>query len=311
MFLKEFLKKNKEIIILGIFVCAFFILFFYSINQKNKEIIVEKESQSIEKEKINYELLLNEIKAKSFYVYDINAEKAIFAKDEKLQLPLASITKLMSGLVILDILPETTIVRISREDISQEGDTGLIVDEDWKLKDLLDFTLITSSNDGMHALSSTVNSYESINNKNVVGLMNEKAKILGLENTIFINETGLDIDGNLSGAYSSAYDVSLLLKDIIKNNPALISQTKNDLEKFVSENNISHIALNTNVSINRIPNLLVSKTGFTDLAGGNLAIVFDAGFSYPVAIVVLGSTVEERFDDVEKLVKLTLQKLSE
>jgi D-alanyl-D-alanine carboxypeptidase len=311
MFLKEFLKKNKEIIILGIFVCAFFILFFYSINQKNKEIIIEKESQSIEKEKINYELLLNEIKAKSFYVYDINAEKAIFAKDEKLQLPLASITKLMSGLVILDILPETTIVRISREDISQEGDTGLIVDEDWKLKDLLDFTLITSSNDGMHALSSTVNSYESINNKNVVGLMNEKAKILGLENTIFINETGLDIDGNLSGAYSSAYDVSLLLKDIIKNNPALISQTKNDLEKFVSENNISHIALNTNVSINRIPNLLVSKTGFTDLAGGNLAIVFDAGFSYPVAIVVLGSTVEERFDDVEKLVKLTLQKLSE
>jgi D-alanyl-D-alanine carboxypeptidase len=311
MFLKEFLKKNKEIIILGIFVCAFFILFFYSINQKNKEIIVEKESQSIEKEKINYELLLNEIKAKSFYVYDINAEKAIFAKDEKLQLPLASITKLMSGLVILDILPETTIVRISREDISQEGDTGLIVDEDWKLKDLLDFTLITSSNDGMHALASTVNSYESINNKNVVGLMNEKAKILGLENTIFINETGLDIDSNLSGAYSSAYDVSLLLKDIIKNNPALISQTKNDLEKFVSENNISHIALNTNVSINRIPNLLVSKTGFTDLAGGNLAIVFDAGFSYPVAIVVLGSTVEERFDDVEKLVKLTLQKLSE
>jgi D-alanyl-D-alanine carboxypeptidase (penicillin-binding protein 5/6) len=311
MFLKEFLKKNKEIIIMGIFVCVFFILFFYSISKKTEEFVVEKESKSIEKEKINYELLLNEINAKSFYVYDINTERAIFAKDEKLQLPLASITKLMSGLVILDILPETTIVRISREDISQEGDTGLIVDEDWKLKDLLDFTLITSSNDGMHALSSTVNSYESMDNKNVVGLMNEKAKKLGLENTIFINETGLDIDGSLSGAYSSAYDVSLLLKDIIKNNPVLISQTKNDLEKFVSESNISHIASNTNVSINRIPNLLISKTGFTDLAGGNLAIVFDAGFSYPIAIVVLGSTIEERFVDVEKLVKLTLQKLSE
>lgn len=311
MYLKEFLKKNKDIIILLIFVCTFFVLYFYSINQKTTELVVKNKKQIIENEKINYELLLSEIKAKSFYVYDINAEKAIFAKDEKLQLPLASITKLMSGLVILDILPETTIVRISREDVSQEGDTGLIVDEDWKLKDLLDFTLITSSNDGMHALSSTVNYYESINNKNVVGFMNEKAKKLGLENTIFINETGLDIDGNLSGAYSSAYDVSLLLKNIIKSNPLLVSQTKNDLEEFISESNISHIASNTNISVNRIPNLMASKTGFTDLAGGNLAIVFDAGFSYPIAIVVLGSTTDERFVDVEKLVKLTLQKLSE
>lgn len=311
MYLKEFLKKNKEIIILGIFVLSFFILFFYSINEKPKEPIVENRKQVIEKEKINYEFLLSNIKAKSFYVYDITAEKPIFAKNENLQLPLASITKLMSGLVVLDVLPETTIVRISREDISQEGDTGLIVDEDWQLKNLLDFSLITSSNDGMHALSSVINSYESINDKDIVKLMNEKAKFLGLNNTLFLNETGLDVDLNLSGSYSSAYDVSLLLKDIIKNNPILISETKNDTGKFISENNITHIASNTNISINKIPNIIASKTGFTDLAGGNLAVVFDAGFSYPIVIVVLGSTTEERFIDVEKLVKLTLQKLSE
>ncbi|MFA5934500.1 MAG: hypothetical protein WC827_01280 [Candidatus Paceibacterota bacterium] len=311
MNLKEFFKENKEFVILTFFVSIFFIVFFYSINQKPKEIIIVNKEQIIKKEVVNYEALLGEIKAKSFYVYDINNDKAIFAKDENLQLPLASITKLMSGLVILDVLPETTIVRIGRDDISQEGDTGLVVDEDWKLKDLLDFTLITSSNDGIHALSSVINSYEGINNKDIIKLMNEKAKILGLKNTLFLNETGLDVDLNLSGAYSSAYDISILLKDIIENNPILISQTKNDSEKFISENNISHFASNTNVSINKIPNIIASKTGFTDLAGGNLAIIFDAGFSYPIAIVVLGSTTDERFTDVEKLVKLTLQKLSE
>jgi len=208
-------------------------------------------------------------------------------------------------------LPKNTIVEIKTKDILEEGDSGLVVGENWKLKDLLDFSLITSSNDGMHAISSVLNSYKSSDGKNTVILMNEKAKEFGLVNTVFMNETGLDIDTNLSGAYSSAYDVSILLKKILKENTSLISDTTKDIDSFVSESNITHVASNTNISINNIPNILLSKTGYTDLAGGNLAIVFDAGFSYPISVVVLGSTIEERFSDVERLVNLTLQKLSE
>jgi D-alanyl-D-alanine carboxypeptidase len=52
--------------------------------------------------------------------------------------------------------------------------------------------------------------------------------------------------------------------------------------------------------------MLLSKTGFTDLAGGNLAIVFDAGVNHPVAVVVLGSTEDSRFTDVSELVGATL-----
>ena len=311
MNLKEFIKKNKDVFILTILVILFCMLFFYSDNKKNNKIIIENKKQSIKKEIVNYEVLLNKIKAKSFYVYDIKKGKAIFAKDENLQLPLASITKLMSGLVVLDVLPKGTIIKINLDDIAKEGDTGLIVGEKWKFKDLLNFSLIVSSNDGMHALSSAVNYYAGVNNKDIIQLMNDKAKNLGLKNTLFLNETGLDVDGNMSGAYSSSYDISVLLKYILENNPSLISQTKNDSEEFVSENNISHFASNTNISINKIPNIIASKTGFTDLAGGNLAIIFDADFSYPIAVVVLGSTEEDRFTDVEDLVKLTLKKLSE
>ena len=54
---------------------------------------------------------------------------------------------------------------------------------------------------------------------------------------------------------------------------------------------------------------VLGKTGFTDLAGGNLAIVFEAGPLYPIAVVVLGSTAEDRFTDVEKLVWATLESL--
>jgi D-alanyl-D-alanine carboxypeptidase len=58
--------------------------------------------------------------------------------------------------------------------------------------------------------------------------------------------------------------------------------------------------------VNRFPDLLLSKTGYTDLAGGNLVIVYDAGINHPIAIVVLGSTEDGRFTDVSQLIAATL-----
>jgi D-alanyl-D-alanine carboxypeptidase len=63
---------------------------------------------------------------------------------------------------------------------------------------------------------------------------------------------------------------------------------------------------NTNQGVVQVPGALLSKTGFTDLAGGNLVVVFDAGMAHPVAVVVLGSTVEGRFTDVKRLMDATL-----
>ncbi len=309
MNLKNILKENKVLILSVIFIAVVFFMFFLSKNEKEK--ISIKKDQVIERKTTDYQSVLDSIEAKSFYVYDILNEKSIFSKNEHVKLSLASIAKLMSGLVAVNVMPETTIITISKDDIAMEGDSGLIVGEKWKLKDLLNFSLIESSNDGMHAIASALNSYESVNNQNIVKMMNEKAESLGLRDTIFINETGLDIDSSMSGAYSSAYDVSMLLKKIIKDNSDLISDTNNTTESFVSESNIKHIALNTNVSINKISGLMASKTGFTDLAGGNLAIVFDAGIMHPVAIVILGSSIDGRFNDVVKLTKITLEKLSE
>ena len=54
-----------------------------------------------------------------------------------------------------------------------------------------------------------------------------------------------------------------------------------------------------------IPGLLGGKTGYTNLAGGNLAVIYDAGLNHPIVVVVLGSTLEGRFGDVETLVDAT------
>jgi D-alanyl-D-alanine carboxypeptidase (penicillin-binding protein 5/6) len=221
----------------------------------------------------------------------------------------------MSGLVFMDVLPSDTTVTINESDIALDADNGLsdsfLPGEKWNLKDLLDFSLIMSSNGGIHAIASVFNNYEAPNNTDIIEMMNDKAASLGLKDTFFINETGLDVDKDMSGAYSSAYDVSMLLKNIIKNNPSLIESTSENTEDFVSESNIKHVASNTDAVMNEIPGLIASKTGYTDLAGGNLAVVFDAGIMHPVAVVVLGSTVDGRFSDVVKLTQLALQKISE
>ena len=63
-----------------------------------------------------------------------------------------------------------------------------------------------------------------------------------------------------------------------------------------------HKTKNTDELVNEIPGLIAGKTGYSDLAGGNLAVIFDAGFDHPLAVVVLGSTSEGRFNDVKQLV---------
>jgi D-alanyl-D-alanine carboxypeptidase (penicillin-binding protein 5/6) len=301
--MREYRKTTLWIIILLI-LC---ILYIYINNQGN----VSQPQEDLIIKTYDYTYQLSNIEAESFYVYDLVQDKVLFAREEHKQLPLASIVKLMTGFVILDILPDTTLIKINMNNIRQEGDSGLFVGETWILKNLLDFSLITSSNDGIDAITESLNKHIEIDGKNTIQLMNERALSIGMNDTIFINPTGLDIDKNISGAYSSAYDVTLLIKSILKDNAQLISGTRKDSEVFSSEENIIHYASNTNIIVNNIPGLLGSKTGFTDLAGGNLVVVFDAGLARPIVIVVLNSSQKGRFVDVESLVNITLQKLAQ
>ena len=126
--------------------------------------------------------------------------------------------------------------------------------------------------------------------------MNRKAQELNLSQTYFLNPTGLDMSEHLAGSYGSAKDVADLISYIFRNYPSITEITQYDSVN-VNSRNFS----NTNKLVNKLSRLLSGKTGFSDLAGGNLAVITDIGFNRPVAIVVLGSSREGRFDDVEKL----------
>ncbi len=249
------------------------------------------------------------LSAKSAIVWDVKNNRAIYSHNSDIALPLASLTKIMMAVTAHDLVPAYTVVPIKREFLAEEGDTGLNVDENWRLKDLLDFSLITSSNDGARAIASVAGAISSgsatydIGRIEFVKRMNEKAKKLGLDSMFFSNENGLDSDTSLGGAYGSAKDVARLFEYALKNSPELIESTKKSSTVIKSLDNIDHVAKNTNYDINAIPGIIASKTGYTALAGGNLAVVFDAELGRPIVISVLGSTLEGRFTDVEKLIK--------
>ncbi|MES2214373.1 MAG: hypothetical protein V4465_03250, partial [Patescibacteria group bacterium] len=98
---------------------------------------------------------------------------------------------------------------------------------------------------------------------------------------------------------------------ILRTHPELLDATRNEIVRTTSLDNQIHTAHNTDTIVANIPGIKASKTGFTDLAGGNLVVAFDPELGRPIIISVLGSTAEERFSDVQRLVDATFKTLSE
>ena len=256
------------------------------------------------------------IAAESAYVLDLTTGNVLYKKNATTSQPLASITKVMTALTATDAMPDYTVVPIRPAFLKKNGDNGLYGQERWSLDKLIDFSLITSSNDGATAIASVAgatmegtSSYER-GTDTFVEQMNAKARQLGLRATHFSNPHGLDQNERISGAYSSARDAAHLFAHAISHNYEMLEATQYPSLSFTSLSDLTHEAKNTNEVISRIPGILASKTGYTDLSGGNLAVAFDAGLNRPVVAVVLGSTYEKRFSDMLQLVNASVEKIS-
>lgn len=255
------------------------------------------------------------IEAKSAFVWDIVNQKPLFEKNADTPRPLASLTKVMTAVTASSMAPNLKDITISSFDLSPEGDSKLKVASIWNISDLIDYILLVSSNDGAHALAASVGTANLLNQVGTstelgrelfIKQMNTLAREIGLTNSAFSNEHGLDTRESQSGAYGSARDMALLFEYAIKNYPHLLEATRYQNLAISDENNDSYLAENTNEIINSIPSPIASKTGFTDLAGGNLVIAFDAGLGHPIIISVLGSTEKGRFEDMMKLVDASM-----
>jgi len=290
----------KLIIIIIVIVTLFVLLFVLVPARKISDDMVSRIERVDPFEKIKLE-------AKAVYVFDIVKGEPIFELNKNAQLPLASIVKIMTLLVSSNEVLPGVIVEISEEAIRETGDDNLLVGERWNFSDLLDFTVVKSSNDGASAIASAISALSFGGNKdNFIDKMNKFAREIGLEQTYFLNETGLDMNKNISGSYGSAEDMTKLFIYVLKNNPKILDATQYPTLE-VSSKDARHNIVNSNKLTASVSGILASKTGYTDLAGGNLVVIFDAGFMHPVVVAVLGSSQEGRFEDMKKLMEATLK----
>jgi D-alanyl-D-alanine carboxypeptidase (penicillin-binding protein 5/6) len=295
----ESMQKKELAILVTAFVLPLFILSFIFLGKEPKE-LVKKSASNVDENK-EYVITPN-IQAQSAKVTELNTGKVLYAKNQHDEKAIASITKLMTVLVANEKFEKQEIskIRIQDNHLTAFGDSGLVQGQLWNVNDLIDFTLITSSNDGAKALALSAFGEQQ---NSFVAEMNSLSRRIGLTDTFFSNETGLDLNLDTeAGAVSTADDITKILKYITDNKINVFKHTTLGEKTIVVDDLIYEIE-NTNKSIKELPGSLLSKTGYTDVAGGNLAVVADFGLNNPVSIVVLDSTLESREYDVKELFK--------
>src|SRR3989338_4628173 len=236
------------------------------------------------------------VEAKAVFAYDIPDQKILIQKNSSLQYPLASLTKIMTSIIALEKLKTDETIIISREAFDQPEDQGLFVGEEWGRDELIQFMFLESSNDAAYALAEKIGGVEE-----TVILMNLRSEELGLH-IRFTNVTGLDTPESI-GAMGSAEDIARLLAYAYHTYPLIWDVTTKNTSTLYSLSGFVHEAENTNYN-SELTFTRASKTGFTDRAGGNLAIIYDIGLEHPVVAVVLGSTLEGRFLDMKNVISL-------
>lgn len=250
-----------------------------------------------------------EVAAKAAIIVDETDGVVLYEKNADVQLPLASLTKVPLVLAVADVLPVDAQIRLPRSITPSSVGDSLAEGTQWTIRELIDYTLVSSSNEGAEVLAQIADEPMRVTDRGapqggaILNHMNELARELGLERTFFVNVSGLDDSTTLSGAYGSARDMAVLMTYAAGSRADLFSKTQQN-EVVITGRDATARITNTNDAIPAISGLVMGKTGFTDLAGGNLAVVFDVS-GHRITAVVLGSTREGRFSDMALLASTT------
>jgi len=312
------MKRNITLLLVALFLS---LPFWWGVNLAQKKfegLLVAQISQPIEE--ISKSLVIPEISKTQKPQLDIQAkavislkveggnEKNLFQKDADQILPIASLTKLMTAVVVLDD-PEDynfdKIVNISKRSVDQDENLGnLSIGEKISVKNLLYTMLIESSNDAAFALS------EVIGEENFIAKMNQKSIDLGLADTFFINPTGLDIDdlddNETYFNFSTVRDLAKFSEYILNKYPQIWEiSSKMSYEILDSAGQFHHLAVNKNGFLNLSPNFATIgwKTGYTDTAGGCVVVILKNNEGKILINVILGAaSADARVEEMKKLV---------
>jgi D-alanyl-D-alanine carboxypeptidase len=288
----------KKIIIPVIFVLllSFLLIQRSDFTIANQEIKVESVDlfRPLSKDKINE---LN-IESNNFLSVFIKDGKEIILSEKKADevIAIASLTKLMTAIIVLENYNLDDLIQISASAIATYGDAGnLQIGEIMTIRDLLYITLIESSNDGAEALA------EKMGVSTFVYKMNEKATSLGMNNTWFINPSGLD-EENLYN-FSTVNDLKKMVVYILENHSLIAEILSLPEKELTSHSGISRTIRNTNVLLEESDAYLWGKTGYTNRANGCLILILN-NFSinnnqgYVINII---AGADDKFGEARKL----------
>lgn len=292
-------KKHSEIAFVLTFVASVVLVSFLFINILIKP--AQKQLALLPQKKFVEPV----IKAKSAYIYDVTDSRVLYEKNANKPMALASLTKVMTALVAKEQVPQDA-------EISIIGQGKLPVDylasstgEIWQRDELLRFMLFVSSNIAAESIDQEMKN----ENKGLVFLMNKKAKDLNLKTLSFSNASGLDGIEGQGSSYGSAKEIASLFMYATSLYPDLFEPTRYKEYNFISKEGNNHPGTNTNAIVDQVAGIYASKTGFTDLAGGNLAVGLEEN-GHKIVIVVLGSEKDGRFSDVSALAAESLNVIS-
>jgi serine-type D-Ala-D-Ala carboxypeptidase (penicillin-binding protein 5/6) len=233
------------------------------------------------------------IAAHSYLVYDTKSGKELTSKNPADKLPIASITKLMTGLIAYEQLQldeYTTVPHLSY--VKDSPVLNLRWSDDVKAGDVLSAMLIGSENDAAQMLARLV---ENKTGEKFVTHMNTKAKELGMENSRFSNPLGFYSQYN----YSSAEDVRKLVDETQKF-PAFQNVGRKVSFTFDSRNGNRYYSTTTNKLIKSHSDIYAIKTGYTKESLGSMVTKVDIN-GHEVIIIILQSP--DREGDTLKLKK--------
>jgi D-alanyl-D-alanine carboxypeptidase (penicillin-binding protein 5/6) len=253
---------NKKIILVITFVVCFSTTFMIGPKaegvQLNNEVINTPDENQIDLTK----------NAKSAILIEPNTLGIMYQKDAHAKRPQASLTKIMTLILIYDALGKNLIsldqkLTASEHAHSFTGTQGtniyLETGEKMSVRDLLKGLAIASANDAAVVFAEAIGGSE----ENFVKMMNAKAKKIGCLNTVFKNSHGLHMEGH----YTSAYDLGLMASYLINNYPDVLNYTK-VYEDYVRENTVKRFWLvNTNKLVKFVEGVDGLKTGWTPEAG--------------------------------------------
>lgn len=237
-----------------------------------------------------------EISCKAYVLYEMNSGKLICGENVDEKLAPASITKIMTLILIYDAISDGRInltdnVTVSAHAASMGGSQIFLEEgETLSVKDMIKSIVIASANDACVAMAEFLGGTEST----FVGMMNTKAKELGMNNTNFINACGLDAEGH----YSSAYDIALMSEYLIENYPEIKEYTLTWMDTIIhktSKGEKEFGLTNTNKLIKSYDGITGLKTGSTSDAGYSVSATAERENCSYVAVVLGADTTKNRF----------------